>query len=235
MIFVQKLEDITLHHPGFPKETTTTEELLSIFVHEFFHVVQFTNPKISQFMDDHLQNKTFLDQTELIQFYSKSSGYQECIKKEYVLLSDYLKNQSLYSQRSAQQTLKKWLVLYDQRIRTYSKEFANGRPNRDLKMTDSFWTLIEGTARFIESDFLINPELHSHFENLKSDPYFKNFLMIKGTNYSSLPASNKNIGNKYYYSIGMHLTFILDIATNKKWRQSVFDDKNFLDGQIRSL
>lgn len=234
-ILAQKLEDLISHHPGFPKESTTTEEILSIFIHEFFHVAQFTSPKISQFMDLHLEQKTFLDQTALIQFYSKNNTYQESIKKEYVLLSDYLINEKQYNKLSAKKALKKWLVLYDQRMKNFSKDFSSDQPGQDLKTWDSFWTFVEGSARFVESEFLLNPDIRGNSQNLISDPYFKNFSMIKGNNYSSLPGANKNIGKKYYYSLGMHLAFILDIATEKKWRREAFEDKDWIVGKVRSL
>lgn len=230
VILIQKLEDLVQHHPGFPKESTTTEEILSIAIHEFFHVIQFTDSRVSPFLDAHLQDASFIDQSDLAQFYASNISYQKAVTAEYELLKTYLEKTEDQNRRSAKRVLKKWLGLREKRISTFSKRFSQGKANRNLKLWDSFWTFVEGSARFVESEFLINPSLRASNQILSDDPSFNNFKATQAGTYKSLPMANRSLGAKYYYAIGSHLALILDIAEPSKWKREAFSDPNWIVG-----
>lgn len=229
IVLMHKLEDLVVSHPGFPKESTTTEEILSIYIHEFFHVMQFTYPQISQFMDQHLEKKSFVDQSRLVKFYSTNPDYQAAVKKEYDLLSSYLKSDQLQTPQSAKKILRQWLKLYNERTQKFSKSFGG-----NLKTWDAFWMFIEGSARYVESQFLLDPSLRADPEILSKDIYFKNFSHITGDKYTSLPAANRSLGNKYYYAIGAHVGFVLDIVNQKDWKKRSFQSTDWLVGAVKN-
>lgn len=226
--FISKLEDLIKNHPGFA-QNTTTEEWLSIFIHEHFHIAQLTHPFILEFMNERAKAGIFITQNDLDNYYNKNEEYQDYIKEEYQLLSNSLKKNP--TSKEAVITLKKWLKLYKKRIEKFNPDFSNNNPDKSLYIFDNFWTFIEGTARYVESNYLINSNYHPNLI-IEGDPRFSKFQSTINKGYNGLPEVNKKYSRKYYYSIGMHLCFLLD-RTGIEWKSKLFNTNDWLTGIIK--
>lgn len=94
---------------------------------------------------------------------------------------------------------------------------------------DGFETFLEGSARYVEAKFLITPSKRS-FERLNHEPTFQKFTASAGKRPSELPGLG-NLGSKYFYSLGMSLCVLLDVA-DPKWKTKLFEDDRPLLAQV---
>lgn len=97
---------------------------------------------------------------------------------------------------------------------------------------DEFAMFVEGTARYVEARFLIDPPAAA--DALEAEPTFERFARTRGRRASELPGLS-GIGRRYFYSLGMYLCFLLDVA-NPTWKSEIFSDDRLLVAAVeRSL
>jgi len=207
------------NHPGF--QDSNMEEWLGIFVHEAFHAHQMWHPQVFSFMEK-WSKETIATADELVTFYKANDAFQAAVKKEHEVLKAAVA--STLTVRSAKDVLRKWLDLYRERRDSFEPQMERAMPGKRAWMVDGFETFLEGTARYVEAKFLISPA--GNFSSLDQDPTFKNFVESKGKNPSQLPGLS-GLGGKYFYSIGMYLSFLLDVA-DPEWKGHVFETDGLL-------
>lgn len=224
---ISRLEDLAKNHPAFGSGTST-EEWLSIFVHEYFHITQLTEPHAVEFMTAKSSQAAFVPQAVLTEFYAENPEYRLALKEEHDLLSNALSAAPPLDKERARRTLSQWAKLYQRRVKRFSKAFEKGDPRRNLELWDAYWTYIEGLARYAESKVLIDARHHPK-TGIPNDPRFSGVDSPEGKGYPGLPVPNKRMGKSYYYSIGMHLAFVLDTA-DPGWKRRLFSNRLWLAG-----
>lgn len=225
VLILQEWDVLRAHHPGFLD--SPLEEWLAVFVHEAFHARQMWHPAVQKKLQTWVQSPVVSAQ-DLMTFYKQNSGFQAHIKKEYLLLSGATDRPDLTA-TEARSVLKKWFALYQARQKMFSGEMEKAFPGRKAWEMDGFYTFIEGTARYVEAQYLMAGV--PGYPELVSDATFKNFASSRGKKPSQL-AGLGNIGSKYFYSLGMHLSFLLDRA-RPDWKKGVFTNGDFLLGEIK--
>lgn len=216
---IQQASALQQFHPAFT--TITTDEWLSLFVHEYFHMTsQLPHARVAGMLERAQHPEQFVDQEDLKKLYRENPQLQTLLAQEHRLLSQALRQQPL-SCVAAQQALKQWKSLYQQRIQTFSAHF-----NQRYIEWDAFWTFLEGTARYVESRFLLDRQWQPD-PTLLPDPHFSAFKATQGKSYAALPPANRSIAEHYFYAIGMHLAFLLDVL-EPDWPMQVFQQEHWL-------
>lgn len=92
---------------------------------------------------------------------------------------------------------------------------------------DLVLTYVEGTARYVEAEFLSNSRFHSALP-LAADPHFQDYRPFSSKQgYEGLV--QRKMGPRYYYSLGMHLALVLDHA-DPTWKTHVSEEPEWLIG-----
>ncbi len=203
---IQRQQDLKRYHPAF--KNITDVEWTSLFVHEAFHMLmQLPEPGIAAQMalagkpQGHIP---YVDQEDLKRLYRETPGLQRMLFEEHKLLSTALHKN--LSPDEATQALKDWWQLYQGRIQRLGAGFKGTYGH-----WDAFWTFLEGSARYVESRFLLE--------------------QLQKNRYSDLPAVNHSIAAHYYYSIGMHLAFLMD-RIDPQWPAKVYQHPRWLVGLV---
>ena len=212
-IVASSLDTLIGTHPAFP-EATTTEEWMSIFVHEFFHTRQLLAPSFAETFQ--AMNDGVLDRERLIALYESDARYRELVQREFQLVSN--------ASADARQVLAEWRVLYEER-----RAYLNALPDGPLLVrADLVYSYVEGVARYVENTFLIDPKHHPAAATV-DDPRFTGFKAFEGRGRDGM--LNKGLGARYFYALGMYLSLLLD-AVAPDWTQRVHEDPELLFGAV---
>lgn len=216
-VIVSSLDALVGLNPGFPAETTT-EEWLSIFVHEFFHTRQLTVPTFADQLRDLYAGK--LDPHRLSQLYEQDGRYRELVEREYTLLAQEAAQQAVDVTQSSH-VLHHWRESYAAR-RDYLSTLPDGP---ELTQLDVIFTYLEGVARYVENDYLVDARLH--IREPSADPHFHGFARTEAKGYAGM--ANKALSVRYVYPLGMHLALLLD-RVDPSWTQRVHEHRELLIG-----
>jgi hypothetical protein len=146
-IIASSLDTLVGTHPAFPANTTT-EEWMSIFVHEFFHTRQLLLPAFSTTYAEMYDGR--LDRNRLVELYEKDAQYRALVQQEFELLSGAARSRASVDARDV---LRRWRVLYKRR-----RDYLNGLPDGALLVrADVVYSYVEGVARYVENMFLVDP------------------------------------------------------------------------------
>lgn len=229
VLLLQDWETLHAHHPGF--QQAPISEWFGIYVHEAFHAHQMWHPSVRRALTD-LANQTPspVSKDDLAAFYREHTDYEEAIKDEY----DLLKAASLepLSATQAQEILRQWIALYDERVREFAPQLEAAFPGRHPTEMDAFYTFLEGSARYVEVRFLISPPTET-FSGLSSLDGSDVFAATRGKHPSDV-AGLGGIGPKYVYSIGMYVCLLLDVAS-PEWQRALLEHPGLLIGFVRGL
>jgi hypothetical protein len=171
-------------------------------------------------------NDRSLDPKPLIDLYQGDAAYRELVDREY---ADLIATAWLPSLDAsvAREALTAWHARYLER----SAYLQNLERGARLLETDRVLTYIEGVARFVESNFLIDATQHPS-TRLTGDPHFGDFRKWKAGGYAAM--ENRQLDKEYYYAIGFHLALLLE-QVDPSWKQRVATTEGFLIGSLAPL
>ena len=211
-LLVSALDALRRLHPTFAADTST-EKWLSIFVHEYFHLLQYFDRSIGE--------PAQVDGSALVQLYELDAEYRRMLEAEHALLAAEAARPDVDVAR-ARATLRDWNQAYGIR-RHYLMERTGGA---ELVRLDELLCYVEGLARYVEAQYLVNPGYHPQVTRAP-DPSFKNFSDFVGRGYAGMP--NRGLSAEYYYALGMHIALVLDRSA-PDWYLTVHTDPGYLIG-----
>lgn len=215
-LVVGSLEGLRANHPAF--EDASTEEWISVALHEFAHARQLTLPSFEKTLA--AINAGEVAPAPLAKLYTDDASYHRLVEAEYAQLVAAAWADPYRAKAKA--ALASWLEAYEARTDELAK--------RRLVTVDSLFTYIEGVARYVESEFLVDPSQHPP-DALVADPLFREYAKFEGGGYARM--SNKQLDPDYTYAIGFHLCVLLD-RIDPAWKQRVHDDPEYVIGQVRA-
>jgi hypothetical protein len=223
VLLVQDWDALHRNHPGFTD--SHVEEWIGIFVHEAFHAHQMWHPLVQPTIRS-LGTVATLD--ELAAYFKANDAYRAAVQKEFDLLTATLLDPKL-DQRRAKAALNKWSKLYAEREKSFAADLDRVMPNKRAWEMEGFFIFLEGTARYVESNFM-RAETSPVDALLEGDPSFGHFASSRGKKPSEVPGLSK-LGNKPEYAIGMYLSYLLD-AADPSWKDHIFDTDGLLVAQV---
>lgn len=229
VLMVQDWAALHKNHPGF--QQSGVEEWLGIFVHEAFHARQIWHPRVQHLTARWSRQNPPATANELLAFFNGNEAFRAALGKEMEVLTAATNDPQL-APAQAKAALAQWLGLYRQREKNFADAMETALPGKDVWFMDGFETFLEGTARYVEARFLMSP-LPQTVDLLKAEPTSMSFASSLGKRPSQLPGLGK-LGQKYFYAIGMHLSFVLD-AADPTWKVKLFDSERLLIGQVERV
>jgi hypothetical protein len=215
------LEGLRANHPAF--EDASTEEWISVALHEFAHARQLRVPDFA----DRLRaiNTGKADPSALAEFYRTDAEYRRLVEREYAQLIGAA--WASPDRDQARAALATWLDRY-----TARRAVLASRPNAGaLTTSDILFTYVEGIARYVESQYLVDSTQHPQ-QPPAADPLFRNYAKFDGRGYPGMP--NTQMEAEYFYAIGFHLAVLLD-RVDPTWKQRVHADPEGVIGQVRAV
>lgn len=215
------LEALRAFHPAFGP--ATTESWLSVAMHELVHIHQLRQPGFAPYVE-RIDAHT-LHPAALTALHERDAGFRARIAREYSGLAAAATR--ALEPGAARQALRIWLG-------SYRRRSAGLRLRADgaaLLHDERLFTYLEGVARFVESDFLVNAAQHPP-AGLEHDPQFHRFEAFLGHGYPGTP--NRQLDAEYYYAIGFHLCVLLE-RVDPEWQRRVDTQPGWLIGLIEQL
>jgi hypothetical protein len=223
-LIASSLDALIGSHPAFDANTTS-EEWLSIFLHEFFHTRQMLVPSFRPTLAEMKTGK--LDPGALEKAFKEDAEYRSLVEQEYQGLSAAASDASL-SREAARTALSQWSTAYERRRTQLQRKGGDALVHADVA-----FTYVEGTARYVEARFSSVPQLHAAASYLESDPHFHQFQTFPPKpGYEGLP--QRKLGPRYYYAIGLHLSLLLDRA-DPSWKERVSEQPEWIVGLARDV
>lgn len=211
------LEGLRAHHPAFRE--ASTDEWLSVALHELFHVRQL---RAGHFAESLARiNSRELTPERLDALFERERTYRAKVVREYRLLVAEAANPRP-SAAGARRALASWQRSYRAR-RTALLAQPDGPT---LAEADALFTYVEGLARYVESVFLIDPAQRPE-RAIPRDPRFHAFERFAAGVYSA--TNNRQLDRQYYYAIGFHLALLLDRVA-PDWKRCVQAEPELLIG-----
>lgn len=211
------LEGLRAHHPAF--RAASTDEWLSVALHELFHVRQLHAAGFAQTLAR--INSRELAPEPLDALFERERAYRAKVVREYRLLVAEASSPEP-SAAGARRALASWQRLYGAR----RAALLARRDGPALVEADSLFTYVEGLARYVESVFLIDPTQRPD-RAIPQDPRFHAFERFAAGVYGS--TNNRQLDRQYYYAIGFHLALLLDRAA-PDWKRCVHAEPDLLIG-----
>ncbi|MBI3297416.1 MAG: hypothetical protein HYZ75_04590 [Elusimicrobia bacterium] len=226
VLIIQEWDALHKNHPGF--QDAPIEEWLGVFVHEAFHARQMWHPQVRAVITRWDEPNRPVTGDDLASFYTLNEGFRAALHAEFALLEAATGGPQL-PPIEARRVLADWLRLYRARERAFGPALEAAFPGRDAWFMDGFETFLEGSARYVESKFLISPQPVT-LGSLNNEPTYRHFEQSLGKGPAQLPGLGKP-GSKYFYALGMHLCHLLDSA-DPAWKSRVFESDRLLIGQV---
>jgi hypothetical protein len=215
------LEALTAFHPAF--RGASTEEWLSVALHEFLHTEALRLPSFAAELAR--INEKSIDPARLRALYEDDAVYRALVDREYGgLAAAAARPPDAARDRRA---LHEWRTYYDER-RTLLSKRADGA---GLIHDDSLFTYVEGVARYVESAFLVDAAQHPP-RAIAGDPRFTGFTRWSGRGYAAMP--NRQLDPQYYYAIGFHLSLLLE-RVDPTWKRRAPAHGNWLIGVAHEI
>jgi hypothetical protein len=216
-LLVSALDALKRLHPTVAADTPT-EKWLSIFIHEYFHLLQYFDGSVGE--------PAQVDGSPLVQLYETDAEYRRMLEAEHALLEAEVARSDVDTARAAA-TLRDWNEAYQAR-RRYLIERTGGA---ELVRLDEVLCYVEGLARYVEAQYLVDPRYHLQ-DASAADPDFKNFSDFAGRGYAGMP--NSGLSAEYYYALGMHIALLLD-RRSPDWYRTVQTVPGYLVGAASLL
>jgi hypothetical protein len=220
VLVLQDWDALHANHPGF--QDSGVEEWLGIAVHEAFHAHQMWHPRLRA-MFEAMKGKAPVVTDDLAKYVKNDPEYRATVEREINALRVSI--DSVTDANSARTALCRWQELRSARGVAFAAKLEAAMPNKQAWAMDNFYTFLEGTARYVEAQFLINPSPETS-EFLRGEKTFKNFAATRGKPPTALPGLSSG-SSKYVYTIGMYVSFLLDRA-DPSWKNHVFDTDGLL-------
>jgi hypothetical protein len=222
-IIASSLDGLIGAHPAFGKDTST-EEWLSVFLHEFFHTRQFLLPSFRPMLVEMKSGN--IDAGALERLFKDDAGYRALVEREYAALQAAAARDAALTPEAAREVLQSWSSMYTERRAQLQK--LGGEP---FVRADLVLTYVEGTARYVEAAFLRDGRFHSSLP-LRADPHYQDFRPFSAKpGYQGLV--QRKLGARYYYAIGMHLALVLDRA-DPTWKKRVSEAPEWIVSLARA-
>jgi hypothetical protein len=214
----------------------STEEWIGIYVHECFHVFQQQFADVSRALRIEEDEKR---DREVLEELAETPDYRKALIEEFNILNDAATEAT--TKKFARHTLKRWLILRNARVRGFQKRFERAGGKRDLDNIDMTLTSVEGTARYVETRYLADPDAFVDEEGrLNRDPQARQYLtdeaIATGTKPSRSPIRSPRYSTGltfYIYTFGDLAARLLDIA-DEDWKRKVFTRSNLLLAAVES-
>jgi hypothetical protein len=222
-IITSSLDGLMGAHPAFGKDAST-EEWLSIFLHEFFHTRQFLLPSFRPALGEIKSGK--VDAAALEKLFKDDASYRALVEREYAALSAAAARDAALTPEAAREVLQSWSSMYSERRAQLQERGGELFVRADLVLT-----YVEGTGRYVEAAFLSDARFHSSLP-LTADPHYDDFRRFSAKpGYQGLV--QRKLGPRYYYALGMHLALALDRA-DPTWKKRVSEDPEWLVSLARA-
>jgi hypothetical protein len=222
-VIASSLDGLIGAHAAFGKDTST-EEWLSIFLHELFHTRQFLLPSFRPALVEMKSGQ--VDASALERLFEDDAHYRALVEREYAGLEAAAARDAALTAEAAREVLQSWSAMYTER-RALLRELG-GEP---FVRADVVLTYVEGTARYVEAVFLSDRRFHSSLP-LQADPRYQGFRPFSAKpGYEGLV--QRKLGPRYYYALGMHLALVLDRA-DPTWKQRVSEEPEWLVSLARA-
>lgn len=199
------------------KDVSSTEEWVTMVVHEYFHGFQF---KHREYFQSQAQNTVQVKQDSLRNIYRNNSWFKKKVDAENVLLLLALETKSRTEIDS--------LITTFFKIRNERRKETKRRLGFDIEKYEKAYETMEGTARYVEqklykkfSDKLPDSKLIVSDSSYHSYNYFKNYRIDKD---EWLYMTSKTPG--YYYATGFNMARLLDKVDIK------YKNRLFLEGEL---
>jgi hypothetical protein len=222
-IIASSLDGLIGAHPAFG-EGTSTEEWLSIFLHEFFHTRQFLLPSFRPMLVEMKSGK--VDAGALESLFKSDAGYRALVEREYAALAAAAARDAALTPDAARDVLQSWSWMYAERRAQLQKLGGEAFVRADLVLT-----YVEGTARYVEAAFMSDTRFHSALP-LGADPHYQDFRAAAARP-GYLGLVQRKLGPRYYYAVGMHLALVLDRA-DPTWKKRVSEDPEWIVSLARA-
>jgi hypothetical protein len=222
-IIASSLDGLIGAHPAFGKGTST-EEWLSVFLHEFFHTRQFLLPSFRPMLVEMKSGN--VDAAALETLFKDDAAYRALVEREYAALAEAAARHAALTPEAAREALQSWSSMYAERRAHLQK--LGGEP---FVRADLVLTYVEGTARYVEAAFLSDARFHSSLP-LQADPHYRDYRPFSAKpGYQGLV--QRKLGPRYYYALGMHLALVLDRA-DPTWKKRVGEDPEWIVSLARA-
>jgi hypothetical protein len=219
-LLLGSLEGLRANHPAF--ENCSTEEWISVALHEVAHARQLTMPGFEAELRS--INSGLADPSVLSKLYSQQPEYRSLVDAEYAQLIAAAWTDPTAAQ--ARDALRTWLERYALRVAWLRKQPNAAR----LIATDSLFTYIEGAARYVESQYLVDVTQHPAVAPA-NDPLFRRYVGFAGRGYAGMP--NKQMDAEYFYAVGFHVCVLLE-RVDPSWKSRAHADPQKVIGQARA-
>ena len=195
-------------------EVLSTEEWVTMIMHEYFHGFQFKHPA---YMDYNEKNIAQVQPDSLINIYNNNSWFKNLIDKENETL---LKALSEPDNAKTEQLIDTFFKIRNQR-RIETKQ----RVKLDIANYEKCFETMEGTARYVEfslyNKFSTMPPDYKLSKSDTSFKSFKKFRNYKIENDKWLYLTEKSAG--YFYAVGFNMAKLLD-KQKIEYRTKLFNE-----------
>jgi hypothetical protein len=197
VVWVGTLEVIRALREDFAQ--CTTDEWLSVALHELFHVWQLRHPGFAAELRAIADGSLAPDAIRAL--FEHDARYRELVQREYASLVDAVSSPT--DPTRARRALRAWWSLHLER-----RAYLLSQPDGARRMKeDRVFTGLEGVARYVESRFLVDPAQHPT-GGIVGDASFHGFARYAQGGYAVM--QNRQLDAAYDYAIGFHLALLLD-------------------------
>lgn len=220
ILVIHDWEDLHRNNPPFRNETL--EFWFATFVHESFHAYQARQPGMDTAPTRRDRQDRLATPQDLAAFYLADAGFRAAVAAEH----QALREASLAVGRdrgAARAALAGWLDRFRRRQGQFGPALEVALPGRQALAVERFLLFHEGSARYVEARFLSDPPAAAATVR---DPDFHGFTATRGRQPAHI-AGLGGLGKNYFYSLGMYLCLLLDVA-EPDWKARLFTDDDFL-------
>lgn len=203
-------------------DVASVEQWATMVMHEYFHGFQYRHPALFA----HARQFLYFASDSLRRIYRNSDRFKASIDRENALLLRALDAASILETR---QHIDSFFVLRKSR-RAYQKQ----RSGRDIAAAETYYELMEGTARYAEWELYKyfgktspNPEMASIDTGFHNYGYFRNWRLDRD------PWLFKTEKTSYLYATGFNMARLLD-KLGIRFRDSIFDRGFSLEALLRN-
>jgi hypothetical protein len=212
-------EDLHRHNPPFRDQPL--EFWFASFLHESFHAYQAGQPGMAG--APMLRDRRLARPADLAAFYRENADFRAAVAAEHQLLRDSSLRVGADG-AAARAALSAWLDQFRGRQGRFGPALEAALPGQQALAVERFLLFHEGSARYVEARFLSDPAAAALA--IRDEPDFRGFTATRGQHPAHI-AGIGGLGKYYFYSLGMYLCLLLDVA-DPDWKARLFTDDEFL-------
>jgi hypothetical protein len=219
VVVMHDWEDLHRFNPPFRDQPL--ELWFASFVHESFHAYQAGQPRMARAPTR--RNRKLAGPSDLAAFYLDNDDFRADVAAEHQLL----RSSSLevgHDGAAARRALAAWRDRFRARQSRFAVALEAALPGQQALVVERFLLFQEGSARYVEARFLSDPPAAALA--IRDEPDFHGFTATRGRPAAEL-AGLGALGKNYFYSLGMYLCLLLDVA-EPDWKTRLFTDDDFL-------